>query len=153
MRLGMDLKSVVFKTDTRVTTGTRVALFKAGVPRAVHPEIAQAAMGMGARDATAEVEIMAIPDEETVAPDFKEPLAVETKVTRRRRKKKARPDPVIIAETVEFITKFQPEWATDAKYDINKQPRMSLFADAVLDLTPALRDAAWDIYISGQVGG
>jgi hypothetical protein len=41
-------KEVVFKEDTRVTTGAQVVRFKAGIPRKVHPVIVAVALELGA---------------------------------------------------------------------------------------------------------
>jgi hypothetical protein len=60
-----EYQEVVFAEDTRVTTGSRVALFKSGIARKVHPEIVAAALGLGAEMAKPvepDVGLRAVPD-------------------------------------------------------------------------------------------
>jgi hypothetical protein len=48
----VEYKEIVFTEDTRVTTGRRVVLFKAGVPQKAHPEVVTAAFTLGAQTPT-----------------------------------------------------------------------------------------------------
>lgn len=145
----MSFQTVVFTEDTRVVTGDRVAWFKAGVPRAVHPELARAALGMGASAPKTSHDLTADSTEVTAAAPPPKPKAKRKRAPR----KKKRADDVIIADAVEFMTTNQPNWIGEECYDLNNLPRMHLFSEAVPDLTPTLREAAWDTFISGQVGG
>lgn len=144
-------KEVVFSEDTRVVAGARIAVFKAGVPRTVHPEIAQTALGMGAKGTAKATKKKVAPQPEPSEPVAEEAPAPAPKKRRGRRKKRTEAE--IIASTIEFMTAEQPQWLGPECYDLNNLPRMTLFAEAVPDLTPALREAAWEVFISGQRDG
>ena len=131
-------EEVVFTEDTRVVAGTFVALFKAHQPRKVNPTLVKAALGMGAKLAPGPV-----PDPDPVE------ASEEPPPKKRRARRKKRTESVIISDAVEYMTVNQPSWSPE-DYDLNKLPRMHLFKAAVPDLTPTLREAAWDIFVSGQ---
>lgn len=138
-------ETVVFKEKTRVTVGAHIAWFQANTPRLVNRVIADEAIRQGAEVYT--VPKPKAPPKRAYKPVVDEELKKRSPAPRKKRKK--RPDSTVIADAVEFMTEAQPSW-TKEQYDLNKLPRMTLFKEAVPDLTPTLREAAWDIFISGQ---
>ena len=149
-----EFQEVVFEEDTLVVAGAHLVPFKAKVPQRVNATVVGAALALGAKVRTPppktppreRVGLRAVPKpapEPTIEP------APEQKIQKKRGRKKKRTDTNIIATAVEHMTVAQPSWKPD-DYDLNKLPRMFLFKEAVPDLTPTLREAAWDIFISGQ---
>lgn len=128
-------RTVMFDTQTRVVAGSYVAIFQAGVPRQVNDQLYRTAMSMGATE----------PAEKKATP------APKPKKRRSPRQKAAmldRSEPSIVAAAVEFIEANQDSWDAEKDYDPSGIPRMTLFKENVPGLTTALRDQAWDLYMT-----
>jgi hypothetical protein len=149
-----EFQEVVFEEDTRVVAGAHLVPFKANVPQRVNPIVVGAALALGGKVRTPTPKAPPRSHQPAQPPQPPPPedvglRAVPEVIKTRRKRRKKRTDADIIATTVEYMAGAQPSWKPE-QYDLNKLPRMSLFGEAVPDLTPTLREAAWDIFISGQ---
>ena len=121
---------VVSDTPMRIVAGGHVAVLQANVPRTLPPALYEVAIAMGAKPTKAKAK-RATP-------------ALESKPkTKRKRKPRQRSDAAIVTAAAKAIEKLSPE-----DYSPTGEPRMAALREEVPDLTPELRDKAWDLVVA-----